>query len=64
LTSKLILPLTSLVFGLFLSLLIFAYFIFYFDSGENVAVENEILYSEVASSFFTDYDKENPLTKR
>ena len=50
--------------GGFLSLSIFVYFIFYFDSGENVAVDNEILYSEIAPSFLTDYDKENPLTKR
>ena len=63
-TSKLILPITSLVFGVYLSLLIFVYFIFYFDSGDNVVVENEILYSEKATSFLTDYDKENPITKR
>ena len=62
--------------GGFLSLSIFVYFIFYFDSGENDAVEDEIdsgendavedeiLYSEIAQNFFTDYDKENPVTNR
>ena len=56
-------PIISLVFGGILFLSICFYFIF-LGSGENAALENEIFYSKVALTFLTDYDNENPLTKR
>ena len=34
------------------------------DTGENAALEFEVNYEKVATSFLTDYDKENPLTSQ
>jgi len=34
------------------------------DTGENAALEYEVVYENVAISFLTDYDKENPLTSQ
>ena len=31
---------------------------------KNLDIKNEIFYSKVALTFLTDYDNENPLTKR
>ena len=61
--SKKTLPLVSIIVGGALVLFIFCYIIC-FGKGENSALEFETLYSNVAPSFLTDYDKENPLTKR
>ena len=39
-------------------------YIIFVGTGENAALEFEIGYLNVAPSFATDYDRENPLTKK
>lgn len=61
--AKKTLPLISIISGGALLLFICGYIIFV-GTGENAALEFEIGYLNVAPSFATDYDRENPLTKK
>ena len=45
-------------------MLIICLYIVFVGTGENAALEFETSYLSVAPSFVSDYDRENPLTKK